>query len=151
MMSSIGFGTGMLIGLLIAVFSLSQQVVDGNVYFSLQNYGGITNNSLANLVINMLVSGLYGMLAMGGSTVYSIESWGILKCTVVHYLVTMIGFFAIAFSFRWYTGENLVAAFITFLIMTVVYAMIWFGNYITYKIQLEQINRELAERKNVIS
>lgn len=147
MLSSIGFGLGVLIQVVIIAISLSVDATGNMVYLSAQNYSGITGNPGTDLVINMLVSGLYGMLAMGGSSVYGIEEWGILKCTATHYLVTMASFFIIAFSFRWFTFDNLGGALIMFVAMTAVYVVIWLSNYISYKVELGKINKKLTKMK----
>ena len=86
---------------------------------------------------------------MGGSALYDIEEWGLLKCTVIHYIVVMGGYFILAFSLRWFTRDDTVEIVIVVAMMTVGYFIIWLVNYLSYKVQLNNINKELDELKKL--
>ena len=84
---------------------------------------------------------IYGGIAMGSSVFYEIESWGIVRATSSHYLLTMSSFLVANYVLGWFgTGVVLI---ITFVCMTVAYIIIWLIQYITYKRQIREINKEL--------
>ena len=146
--SSLGFGMGVIIGVMICAFSATLTYSDGTLYLCSKELIEAVGNPLTAFTIQAFTSGLYGILAMGGSVVYSIEKWSILKCTLIHYLAVIAGFIIMAITMRWFIGkEGLVSMVITLGIMTVVYIVIWIANYLSSKSQLEQINKELDELK----
>ena len=60
----------------------------------------------------------------------------------------MIGFFILAFTMKWYSpGDGIGSFAITIAMMTVAYIAIWLANYLSYRSQLNQINKELDELK----
>jgi Flp pilus assembly protein TadB len=84
---------------------------------------------------------IYGGIAMGSSVFYEIESWGIVRATSSHYLLTMSSFLVANYVLGWFgTGVVLI---ITFVCMTVAYIIIWLIQYSTYKRQIREINKEL--------
>ena len=146
--SSLGFGMGVIIGVMICAFSATLEYADGNLYLCSKELIEAVGNPLAAFTIQAFASGLYGILGMGGSVVFSIEKWSILKCTVIHYLAVITGFLVLAFTMRWFGDKDgLVSLFITLGIMTVAYIVIWIANYLSSKSQLDQINKELDELK----
>ena len=100
-------------------------------------------NEILAYTVQALAAGLYGMWAMGSSAVYSIEEWGLVKCTLFHYLTTMSLYFVLGFGVCWFTFDKIGAAWVFFVIMTVVYLLIWLINWLSYKTQLKKINKEL--------
>ena len=39
---------------------------------------------ISYLLMHMIVGGLFGTVALGGSIVYDFEDWGLLKATITH-------------------------------------------------------------------
>ena len=97
-------------------------------------------NELLAYIIQALAAGLYGVFAMGSSAVYSIEEWGVLKCTLFHYITTMTLYYVLGFFLRWFTLKDKAQILIFFIALTVMYFIIWLVNYISYSIQLKKIN-----------
>lgn len=150
-LSSLGFGLGVIIGVMICAFSSTMTYADGNLYLCSKELMEAVGNPLLAFTIQAFASGLYGVLGMGGSAVYSIEEWGLLKCTVTHYIAVIVGFFILAFSMRWFTFRQIFApdVIITVACITVAYIIIWMANYLSCKAQLKEINKELDELKAV--
>lgn len=100
--------------------------------------------SLNTLCLYLVVSGLYGMIAMGSSAVYDIERWSIAKATFVHFIVTLAGFYALGMLEGWLKFGDMI-----FIIMTVsfvvIYFVIWFTQYMSYKRMIRNMNTELRE------
>lgn len=84
---------------------------------------------------------LYGGIAMGGSITYEIESWGIVKATAIHYIVTMSSFLVTNYVLGWFgTGNGLAFAFAGF---TIGYIIIWLIQSLTYAKQVREVNERL--------
>ena len=84
---------------------------------------------------------IYGGIAMGSSIFYEIESWGIVRATLSHYILTMGSFLIANRVLGWFgTGTVLV---ITFICMTVAYIIIWLVQYSLFKKQIREVNKEL--------
>ena len=147
--SSIGFGYGVLAGVLISALTSSAGYSDGAFRICSPEFIDAVGNPMAALTIQMLATGLYGVLCMGGSAIYSIESWGLLKCTLIHYIMCIGTFPVMGFLLRWYNAGNISYLFIMLAIMTGVYVLIWLVNYLSYRIELKKINRELTVLKRI--
>ncbi len=89
---------------------------------------------------------IYGAIAMGGSVVYEIESWSIVRATATHYIMTMSSFFIVNYLLEWFgTGIWLAVAFIGF---TVAYAVIWIAQSLVYSRKVKDMNEELDQMRN---
>ncbi len=95
-------------------------------------------------IAQFLGSAIFGMIAMGGSVVYEIDTWGITLSTVIHYSMTMGSYLVTASLLHWFDGKILL---ITFGLMSVGYFIIWFINYALWKREIRNINTDL---KNMI-
>ena len=149
MLSSIGFGLGVIAGTIIAAFSGTLSHDDGTMYLCAPELIEAVGDPLTAFTIQAIVLGFQGVLAMGGSAVYSIEKWSVLRCTLTHYLAVMAGIYTCAFTLRWFSISDTRAILIMFLILTPPYFLIWLINYISYKMELKKINSELEELRTV--
>ncbi len=147
--SSIGFGLGVIVGVMITAFSATLTYADGNLYLCSKELIEAVGNPLLAFTIQAIVSGIYGVIGLGGSVVYSIEEWSIVKCTSLHYLTVMVGFYIMAFLMRWFRITDIAEILTMFVMMTAVYIIIWISNYLSCKAQLKEINKELDELKSV--
>ena len=94
-------------------------------------------------ILHLVMSGVLGLLAMGGSVVYDIESWGLLKATVSHYVLVMFDYIVVAILLKWYTRVSDII--ITIVIMTILYAMIWLFECLVWKKTIREMNTELRK------
>jgi len=138
---SIGFGLGVIEGVIIAALTAGAPTPDGGLYLCADELIARMGSPLAAFILQTVITGIYGALAMGGAVVYSIESWGLLKCTVSHYLALTVGLYVMAKICCWNFDMWM------FGVSTVVYFLIWLCFYISYRIQLKKINKELGELK----
>ncbi len=116
-----GFALGIIIGLLFWIFN-KRSFNDTELLFQL------------------LASGMFGMISMGGSVVYRIESWGLRKTTLFHYLVSLAAFILFSMVMGWFEGSALFVAVIAY---TVVYALIWVTMSLYWKRKVNELNHEL--------
>ena len=121
--SMIGLVVGMIVGILIwTVF-----------------YPG--NPEGRSFILHIMMSGLHGLIPVGAMTVYSIESWGLTKSTVVHALITLATVLLIELPMKWFTPG--VEFAIVMVIYVIIYAIIWLINYLNLKHTINEINGQL--------
>ena len=99
------------------------------------------------ILIQVLAEGLYGVIAFGGTFVYYIEEWGMLKATLAHFLMLSVSFFLMAFFLKWYTFYSPTAILVFCLCFAAAYFMIWLLEYLSYKSQIKKINDGLTRLK----
>ena len=146
-LSSMGFALGMMIGTIITAVTATMEYADGTVYLCSKEFNDFIGNPLLAFVIQALVSGLYGMIGMGGSSVYYIEEWSILRATVSHFIVTVGCYYLTAFFLRWISPSAVSDCFIMFLLFLIPYLIIWLSKYLSYRSQINEINKELIVLK----
>ena len=74
-LAAVGFMTGLLVGLgFLAITGIRE-------YY--------TQVGLGRFALYMLLSGALGAVNMGATTIYSLEEWGLLRCTLTHFLIAM--------------------------------------------------------------
>ena len=136
--ASVGFALGVIIDIAIAVIYLltdSHYMMDTGMYDKAE---------LLRFLLSIVLSGVLGFVGNGGAVIYEIESWSILKCTVVHFILAMSTFFIVGSFNRWITpGLNRFNVTLTGIVVFV-YVIIWMVNYLTYKKEIRQINHGIA-------
>ena len=85
-------------------------------------------------------SALMGGVCMGSSVVYEIESWGLWKVTLIHYVVAFGAFLIACIFLKWFPAGTLIIALIAY---TIVYACIWLFEYTVWKREIRNINRDM--------
>lgn len=119
---------GFIIGLLIDVILFSFFI----------DYSDI--NSRWFVFAQFIGSGLFGAVCMGGTIVYNIESWGLLKATITHYLMVFVSFIIVDTLLGWFPYNILL---ITVAIGTVMYFIIWLIQFLIWKRKIKQLNNDL--------
>ena len=130
-LSLIGFASGVLIGLC----------------FYLSGSGETHSVGMMSTPVYFVVSGIYGMISMGGSAVYDIEHWSITRCTVTHALTVTIGFIIFSWLGGWLTDFIYMGIIVA--VMFVIYVIIWLICYHSYKRKVRRMNRDLADWKSL--
>ena len=146
-LSSIGFAEGVIVGVIVTAILTTVDMADGTLYLCTPDFTALVGDPLLAFVVQVVVSGLLGVVAMGSSAVYSIEEWSLLKATLIHFVTAMTAFFVVAFFLRWLRPQDIGYNLAIFGILVLVYFLIWLCNFLSYKAQIEEINRELAAWK----
>ncbi|MBR5336637.1 MAG: DUF3021 domain-containing protein [Lachnospiraceae bacterium] len=126
-------------GLILGAVGFVMGIIIGVVIFTMTGGREITPVS----IFHFLVGGIYAAWAMGGSTMYDIESWSILRCTLTHFITTLLAFYLMGtIQDGWLViGSSLfwivTAAFV------VAYIIIWLAQYFSYKRKVKRMNEEL--------
>lgn len=119
----------------------------GVVFWIIGDPNALKEDSISNLIVYIVVSGLYGMVAMGASAVYDIEQWSIARATLVHFIVTLAGFYILGLVEGWLTFGDAI-----FYIMTaaflIIYFIIWLIQYMSVKHMVNNLNRDLEKMKS---
>ena len=146
-LSSIGFGLGVIAGVMISAISATLAHNDGTLYLCSDEFAKAVGNPLTAFLIQALATGILGAVSVGGSAIYEVEKWSLVKVTLIHYVLAMTTFFVVAFSMKWFSIRD-IETLIMFLAMTVMYFIIWLVNYCSYRAELRKINMELDELKS---
>ena len=144
--ASLGFAIGMLMGtgifVLAAVLQGQQPVISACEPELAERFG----SDLGAFLALTLLSGVFGAIANGSSTVYAIESWSILKATVVHFLICICGFYGFGLLLNWVSFE----APLVWIIPTAfvaAYAIVWLSQFLAAKRNVADMNRKLYRWK----
>ena len=133
MLATIGFVLGVLVGV---VFLL----IDG---------GGIRYEIDGNdrTALYLALSGLMGAVNMGAVTIYSLEHWGLLRCTLTHFVLSMCSVCAVGFSLGWLRLHD---PFTLWMLAgcVVAYFIIWIIMYAQSKRQIRRMNEALKRWKD---
>ena len=103
--------------------------------------------SIGFLMLNILLSAVFGALCMGSSSVYGIEKWGILRATATHFVIVFASFNIIALPLGWFSFGS-IEYWIIHVVMIVVYFLIWLFQCLIYRHKVKELNRELEKWKS---
>lgn len=98
----------------------------------------------AGLILHLVMSGVQGLIAFGGTIVYDIESWGLRKATLTHFSMTLIVFIVNSLWLGWFAGTAFVIALVIYIF---VYAAIWISEMLYWKKTVKEMNEELEKFK----
>ena len=97
-------------------------------------------------VFNFLVSGVYGFVVWGGTVIYEKEEWGVLKTTLLHFLITIVGFYIMGGLEGWLEFWT-TSFYVISLLFVLGYFLIWLFQYLGYKREVARLNKELEQMK----
>ena len=85
-------------------------------------------------------------LAFTGERIYSLEHWGLLRCTATYFAITLTAYCAVGFTLGWLDLRDPATPFM-FLGYVIAYLIIWLVMYLKCKRQIRQINEALKTWK----
>jgi len=104
-----------------------------------------THNEVNAFVLQYILSGLLGFAFAAGSAVFEVEDWSITKQTVIHFFISTIAIFPIAYTCRWMDNSvGGIATYISVFILT--YAIVWVVQYSVWKKKIKEINGKLQQK-----
>lgn len=143
----IGVPLGMISCLIITVLTSTGNANDGHIHLVTGILLDRVGNETTALIIQEIVTGLYGGIVMGATVAYDMEQWSILRCTLTHFVTTFVLYYLTAISMGWFSIENVAEWLIMLAVMIVVYTFIWLANYLSYRRDIEHMNRKLENMK----
>ena len=98
----------------------------------------------AAILVQSLVSGMYGSFALAGTLFYDIEQWSLTRSSVMHFLVIAVLYVPAAMFLGW--ADSATEILIVEGILLVAYFIIWLVIYLRYKKEVRSLNEMLNKR-----
>ena len=134
----IGAPIGLSISFIITLI-ISAMINKGEFYPVVPQFTIICGNELNAVIIQSLCSLLYGAAFAGASVIWEVESWSLLKQTVLHCIVISSSTLPIAYCMYW-MPHNVLGIAIYILIFFFTYFFIWFSQYFAMKKKIQAFN-----------
>lgn len=141
-LASIGFLMGMITGNMIAYFT-------GGGSYALVSKALVarTGSETAAIIVQTIISGIYGAITMGGVSFYEIEEWSLLRTALTHYSLCMITYIPVALLLGWIRPEAFLTDYSYIAAgQTVTYIIIFVIMYVRYRFEVKELNRMIEER-----
>ena len=142
--------SGFVLGIVIctAITAVTSSAGSGSLQFCNPSFADVIGNKTLALILQTLISGIYGAVVMGSSVVYDIEledvkKWSVLKSTVIHCVITFVSYFITGFTLRWFSIKDVKENLIMLTVFVVVYTSIWLFNYLSYRKDVREFNEKL--------
>lgn len=141
----IGAPLGLAISTAITIV-ISLIVGDGVYYAVPPELAADCGSEINAVVLQAVLSLLYGAVWAGASVIWEAERWSILKQTVVHLIVCSAATFPVAYFARWmpHTTSGILLYFGIFFM---IYLIIWLSQYSAIKKRVRQINERLKKNE----
>lgn len=141
----LGAVIGVFISHVIAIV-ISLCIADGTFYAVVPQLIESTGSELNAVLLQTVCSVLYGAMFAGVSVIWELDNWSILKQTVIHFLVVSIATLPVAYVTHW-MHHSVLGMIIYFGIFAVIYAFIWFGQYMAVKYNVIEMNAKVKDFK----
>lgn len=139
--SILGAPLGVAVSYLITVL-ISLAAADGNYYPVVPELIDNCRNEMNAVLLQTIVSLLYGAVWGGASAIWEMESWSLLRMTVTHLVICSITTFPTAYLMRW-MPHNITGILLYFGIFFAIYLLIWTLQYHNIRKQIDQINHKV--------
>ncbi|MER2235289.1 MAG: DUF3021 domain-containing protein [Candidatus Limivicinus sp.] len=135
---AIGFSIGIVVSLIISWLTGGGKLVSDVL---VQRIGSETGA----LIVDLILSGLFGAFCMAGTVFYEIEHWSLAKATFLHYLIVILCFPPLALFLGWVSkpAEILIMTGI----QTVCFILIWLFMYLRYRAEVKELNELNAKQE----
>ena len=143
----LGAPIGITISYFITIF-ISLTVTDGNYYPVVPALAESMGSELNAVLIQALLSALYGAVWGGLSIIWQLEHWSLLRMTATHFAIATLRTFPIAYFMQW-TPHSLKGILSYFALFFAIYLAIWLSQYYTIKKRLKELNQKVQEQNNI--
>lgn len=134
----VGAGVGNLIAFLFSVLSGGHGIVAAELVAKTGAAGAIA--------LQTFLSGILGLVSIGGMLLYEIDKWSLAKATIVHFVSIAACFVGTSLILHWFPLQ-----FVYYVIalgaMAVGFMIIWVCMYLAWKKEVKKMNEELEEYK----
>ena len=143
-----GFVLGILLCTAITVFTSGADT--GTIHLCVPSFEKAVGNNTLALILQTVISGIYGAVVMGSTVVYDIETgdvrkWSLLKATVTHCVITFVFYYVTGFTLHWFSIKDVKENLIMLAVFAVVYTSIWLFNYLGYKREIRNFYKEIEK------
>ncbi len=141
----VGAPIGLLIAQVISIW-ISVIINDGTYYAVVPELITICKSETNAVIMQTICALLYGAMWAGSTIIWEIDEWSILKQSSIHFLITSIVTFPVAYITRWmeHTVSGVISYFAIFLM---IYVGIWITQYLSMKKKIEQLNAKVKENE----
>ena len=141
----VGAPIGLLIAQVISIW-ISVIINDGTYYAVVPELITICKSETNAVIMQTICALLYGAMWAGSTIIWEIDEWSILKQSSIHFLITSIVTFPVAYITRWmeHTVSGVISYFAIFLL---IYVGIWITQYLSMKKKIEQLNAKVKENE----
>lgn len=91
------------------------------------------------IILQTALGALFGMVALGGMCVYDVESWSLLRASLVHCLMVLVSYLITGLILRWFSADPVSILTIAGMILAV-YTVIWLIMYAAWKMEMRKMN-----------
>lgn len=142
----LGAGLGISISTVIAIV-VSAMLGDGNYYAVHPQLIQDAGSELTAVVLQTVVSVLYGAAWGGASVIWEREDWGLTRQTLTHLVICSLATFPVAYLMRW-MDRNVMGILGYFGIFLMIYGVVWMFLYLGTKRRVEKLNQGVQRRWN---
>lgn len=97
------------------------------------------------IVVQYVLSGVLGFAFAIGSVIWEVEKWSILKQTLLHFVLTSVAMFPIAYLCHW-IDHTFLSALIYFAVFAAIYFIIWLLQYNFWKKKINAMNSKIQDK-----
>ena len=137
-----GAPLGLAISTVITIL-ISLSMGDGQYHAVVPALTSEMGSELSAVILQAVLSMIYGAAWAGASLVWDAEKWSLLKMTLVHLIITSLATFPIAYFARW-MPHNTAGILLYIGIFIAIYAAIWFSQYAAMKKKIRAMNEKLS-------
>ena len=138
-----GAPIGLAISSIITII-ISLTVGDGTYYAVVPELAREMGSEINAVVLQAVLSLVYGAAWAGASIVWDMERWSLLKMTLIHLLITSVASFPIAYFARWMPHSN-TGILIYIGIFVGIYLSIWISQYSAMKKKIREMNEKITQ------
>lgn len=132
---------GLAISTLIGI-SISMSIGDGQFHAVPPALITQCGTELMAVIAQTVCSMLYGAAMAGGSAIWEVENWSLLRQTMTHMAVTSLSALPITYLMHW-VPHTVNAVIIYFVGFFLIYFVIWLICYLSMRKKIRRMNEEL--------
>ncbi len=136
-----GFIYGVFIGQTILILE-SLMARDGNFYPVAASLVELAGTKIGAVIIQYFLTGIIGTTFAATTVLFEIDSWSLLKQTILHFIITSIVMYIAGFLCGWFP-HKLSSTLIWFGIFIVIYVIFWISFSSYYKNKVKKMNEAL--------
>lgn len=140
----IGIPTGLVICQIISIL-ISLIKNDGNYYHVAPELITVCKSETYAVIVQTLCAFVYGAVWAGSTIIWQIDEWSFLKQNIIHFLITSIIAFPIAYITGW-MNHTLIGILSYFCTFAITYVAIWLTQYFEMKKKVARLNAVVKEK-----
>lgn len=102
-------------------------------------------NEINAVIIQFVLSGIFGSICCASSVVWERDEWSILKQSFIHFIIISFTLFPIAYLTHW-MEHSIIGTITYFAIFIFIYIVIWIIKYNIWKYRVNQINKKIQNK-----